>query len=155
MNDDPFGDLREWGRVLTLLDELSNQKALDQVQAGLVRLIRFPNNWQIREGALVSAREVVQPTTQLLSAVSDLVVDRSVYLDARILAVNVLAVLLARKSLSASHHRAQALDLLRQQLLVPEAPVFQLAVERAIEKISRTGADRMEKNAAEAFASAE
>lgn len=138
MTDDPFGDLRNWGAVLNRLEQLSDQKGLDAVQPGLVRLIRYRSNWQLRERALLCAREVANPSCDLLSAVLDLAVHRGVYLDARILAVNALAVLFAKQAAAHSPLRRRVIDELGRQLLEPEAPVFRLAVGRALEKIRKT-----------------
>ena len=35
MKEDPFGDLRDWGRVLDLLDRLVEEGKLDLVQPGV------------------------------------------------------------------------------------------------------------------------
>lgn len=139
MEDDPFGDLAEWGNVLTQLEFLSSQGRLDQAQPGLVRLLRFRGNWQILEQTLIHARKVVRPTPQLLTAVAEIVTDRDVYLDARILAVNALGDILSRTPPVISlRQRQRIVGGFRRLLRVPEAPVFQLALERAIEKIERS-----------------
>lgn len=139
MGDDPFGDLAQWGNILTQLEFLASQGRLDEVQPGLARLLRFRGNWQILEQTLIHARKVVRPTAQLLRAVAEIVTDQDVYLDARILAVNALGDILSRTpSVTPLQERKRIVDSFRRLLRVPEAPVFQLALERAIEKIERS-----------------
>jgi hypothetical protein len=141
MKEDPFSDLRDWGNVLKILQELAGTDSLDDVQPGLIRLIRYRQNWQIREHALISVRRVSNPSPSLLAAILEVVIDRDTYPDARILASKALAELLPRKgpeSGAVGLDRDSILETLRKQLAMPEAPVLRLAVEKAVEKIERS-----------------
>lgn len=137
MVGDPFGDLRNWGEVLALLDKLTNEGELDAVQPGLVRLIRFRGNWQLRERALICCRQVKAPSPELTNVLLELTCQRRVYLDARILAVNALADLMARSPVASSTDIERLVEVLAGLLTEPEAPVFQWAVERAAGKIRK------------------
>lgn len=96
MKPDVFGDLRDWGRVLSVLRLLEEKGKLDEVQEGLIRLINYRQNWQLREKALLSARRVKRPSDPLLLAVLEVSGDRTTYLDARIFASQTLAELAPR-----------------------------------------------------------
>lgn len=41
MNQDIFGDLREWGVVLERLNDLKQSQKLDDYQEGLTRILRY------------------------------------------------------------------------------------------------------------------
>jgi hypothetical protein len=140
MKADVFGDLRDWGRVLSVLQLLEGKGRLDEVQEGLVRILNYRNNWRLREQALVSARRVVEPSGQLLQAVICVLRDENSYLDARILAAQTLACLAPR-----FFRKHQVADMtpgaIRQNLMQvvakPEPPVLRQAVEKALESLAQ------------------
>jgi hypothetical protein len=141
MNEDPFGDLRDWGNVLKILQRLAGQDSLDDVQPGLIRLIRYRRNWQIREHALLSARRIDTPSAPLLATILEVVTDRDTYPDARILAAKALAELVPKRRTDPGMEgldRDSILQILKRQLAAPEAPVLRLAVEKAAETIERS-----------------
>lgn len=145
MNGDPFGSLREWGHALAELRTRVEAGMLDEAQPGLTRLIRYRHNWQVREHALKAARKVVHPTTPLLEAILGVVTDAGTYLDARILAVRALGDLIPRRGpvgVPDDFEPDALVALLGQQLEVPEAPVFHLAVQQAIRRIE-SGSSRV------------
>ncbi|NJD18899.1 MAG: hypothetical protein FIA95_06400 [Gemmatimonadetes bacterium] len=138
MSHDPFGNLEDWGSVLVTLKELTDRGQLDDAQEGITRLIRYPDNWRLRESALVAARQVKEPTSALLSAVANVLEDRATFVDARILAARALGDLAARKSQRNGTPAATRKALratLQRQLESPEAPVLTRAIEAALKKI--------------------
>jgi hypothetical protein len=140
MKADVFGDLRDWGRVLSVLQLLEGKGRLDEVQEGLVRILNYRNNWRLREQALVSARRVVEPSGQLLQAVICVLRDENSYLDARILAAQTLACLaprLLRKHQVADMTPGAIRQNLMQVVAKPEPPVLRQAVEKALESLAQ------------------
>jgi len=138
MSHDPFGNLEDWGSVLVTLKELTDRSQLDDAQEGIARLIRYPDNWRLRESALLAARQVKEPTSALLSAVAHVLEDRGTFVDARILAARALGDLAVRKSQTDGTPAATRKALratLQRQLESPEAPVLTHAIEAALKKI--------------------
>ncbi|MFB3906757.1 MAG: hypothetical protein ACE15E_25260 [Acidobacteriota bacterium] len=140
MKPDVFGDLRDWGRILAVLRLLEEKGRLDEVQEGLIRLLRYRQNWQLREKALLSARRVSNPSESLLFAVLEVVSDRGTYSDARTLASQTLALLvpraLARAGSSGGEAIKQAIVCQLSSLLeTPEPPVLSDAIEKAMRTI--------------------
>lgn len=140
MTGDPFGDLREWGRVIEKLQQMKEEGELDDAQPGLIRLIRYPDNWRIRERALIAARHVAQPNSALLKAIATVLMDANTYADVRILAARALGDLAGRDRQTGSPDGFgpdEILVVLKGLLATPEAPVLHRAVEEAIRKIER------------------
>jgi hypothetical protein len=91
---DAFGDLQEWGDVLTTLARLRAAEELDRHQDGLARLMRCRENWRLREEALMSAAEVRRPASSLVAATMRLLVDQEESLENRILAARAMGSML-------------------------------------------------------------
>jgi len=96
MSGDVFGNLRDWGDVLDELDVLQRSKELDEHQPGLVRILRYRNNWKLREAVLHSLKEISRPSMELVSEVLNLAMDEGTYYQARILAIRALPRLLKK-----------------------------------------------------------
>lgn len=140
MSHDPFGNLEDWGRVLVTLKELSDGGQLDDVQEGVMRLVRYPDNWRVRESALVAARQVKEPTAALISAIAQVLEDRNAFVDARILAARALGDLATRKRWrdgAPAGTRKALRATLQRQLGSPEAPVLTRAIEAALKKLDQ------------------
>lgn len=138
MSGDPFGNLRDWGVALDELRGQTEAGTLDQIQPGLVRLVRYPDNWRLRVHGLLAAERVQHPDPELLQALLEVVADDQTYTDARILAVRAVAKLVPRRAPAAVPDGLEAdavLRFLRKQLSVPEAPILQQALEQAIDMI--------------------
>lgn len=97
MSGDIFGDLREWGRIINQIDTLRKSHKLDEHQKGLVRILRFPDNWQLRERVLKSVKALNDPSEELLSKLLDIVTDEGVYHEVRALAGDALSHLITTK----------------------------------------------------------
>lgn len=138
MNPDVFGDLRDWGRVLDLLEQLKDARGLNEHQAGLVRLLRYPENWQLREAALRASSHVDAPSNELLSQLATMVADRRIDRDARMLAAHALGGLLAIAA--ESPERRRAVRSLEVVLGAPAAPVLHDAVRKALAATRQTAA---------------
>jgi len=108
---------------------------MEMHQQGLVRILRYPRIWQIREAALKALVYVERPTEETLQAVLRILLDTSAYRDLRILAAHSLG-LLAQKYTPDSKTQTSLLQEIRDRLKPlseePEAPVLQRAVRRAL-----------------------
>ena len=105
MSDDIFGNLREWGQIPEQIAELADTGKLDEHQAGLVRILRYRNNWRLREMALRSMRDLRAPSNELISEVLSIIADEGVYYEARILAAQALVDLLTGKGIECAEDR--------------------------------------------------
>ena len=90
MTHDPFGNLREWGPALEVLDELAVSGKLAECQHGLVRILRYKGNWRLREEVLKRIGGIPSPSDELAGQVLTILADDNIYYDARILANNAL-----------------------------------------------------------------
>lgn len=97
MNKDMFGNLREWGIVLEQLEDLKQSRKLDEHQKGLARILRYRDNWCLREKVLEYANEIENPTDELLSGLFYIITGDDIYLEARVLAVNTLGYLILKR----------------------------------------------------------
>ncbi len=139
MEKDDFGNLEEWGNVLTQLAQLTRDRQLDEHQDGLVRLLRYPHNWRLREAALECAREVKQPTASLVAAVLDILTNAGLYHEARVLAAEALAALLpATRAVRDGRNRVleqRAIEQMHALLDATHPPVLHQAVRRVLPTI--------------------
>lgn len=97
MPRDIFDDLTDWGRVLAELASLRDKGLLDEHQAGLARLIRYRDNWRLREEALKCAAHITQANDLLIADSLNVLVDQDLALSTRILAARALGHLLPRR----------------------------------------------------------
>lgn len=144
MSHDPFGSLEDWGQVLITLKDITDRGQLDQVQPGLVRLLRYRDNWRIRERALAAAGQVKDPSDTLVAAVLSVLMDEYTFVDARILAARALGHLGGRLGVTNGSPVAPGSSLrsvLESQLESPEAPVLTRAIEEAIRMLDESPVD--------------
>ena len=140
MGMDTFGNLLDWGQVLESLGNLKKAKKLDDHQAGLARILRYGQNWRLLEAVLEHGKEIVDPSEEFLKAVCDVMNNRSVYLDARILAVQTLVSLVPR--LSREHagdggvSRASVIHTMKALQESIEPPKFQETIAQSLKVIS-------------------
>ena len=91
MSPDIFGNLREWGEVPNQLRQLAESKKLDEHQEGLIRILRYRDNWRLRELVLDVVKSLESPSDELLGALLDIMMDDGVYCEARVLAAHALS----------------------------------------------------------------
>lgn len=92
MPGDSFGSLLEWGHVLGRLDDCRRRGTLDDEQEGLLRILRYPHNWRLREATLEAIRDLKTPSEAILHEVRTIAEDESLYYEVRVLAAETLAV---------------------------------------------------------------
>lgn len=130
MQDHDFGNLEEWGRVLAQLEQLRRDQLLDEHQDGLVRLLRYPDNWRLREAALEFVRNIKQPTEALVSAVLQILTNEELYYEVRVLAAEALVTLLPAAPNRALEQRA--VEQMHALLDATHPPVLHQAVQRVL-----------------------
>jgi hypothetical protein len=86
MQPDPFGNLRDWGPVLELICQLADENKLCECQPGLTRILRYRDNWRLREEVLNRIGKINNPDNTLVLQVLDIITDENLYYEVRILA---------------------------------------------------------------------
>jgi hypothetical protein len=137
MKTDVFGNLMDWGNVLEKLDDIKKSGALEDHQTGLVRILRYKENWRLTEHVLECIREINMPTDELIQEACRIMCDDGAYIDMRILAATALGDLVPKR-LKYSGEEPKFGDIsvfqvMQEILASPQAPVFHKAVSNAIE----------------------
>lgn len=94
MQQDPFGNLMDWGPVLDRLEEFEDKQLLADNQPGLIRILKYKGNWRLREEVLRRISQIENPCEKLIQQVLAILADDNLYYDVRILASNALIELL-------------------------------------------------------------
>ena len=142
-----FGNLNDWGSILDKLEKLSETRELDNCQDELIRLLRFDQNWRLREAAIESLPFVGNPSLNLAREVSSLIKRKDIYYDVRILAADGLGKLAA----TIVNNKAFDKDILKQfiqgivkdmyELLAsPEPPKFHNALQNSMDQLKNVEA---------------
>jgi len=141
MTHDPFGNLRDWGPALELLDELATSGKLAECQSGLVRILRYKGNWRLREEVLKRIGEIPSASNELVGQVLTILADDNIYYDARILANN--ALIQWSKNNQGKLHQESILEIrkvIEKFSKSPQPPFFDEAIKKLDSEISRPGA---------------
>jgi hypothetical protein len=140
LTPDPFGNLRDWGPVLETLEELAHNGRLDECQDGLVRILRYPGNWRLREKALEQIPRIARPSPPLMNQVLHIAADDNLYFEVRILAVRALGSLIAQHRRLSSPPPAKVeppvTETLRRLRSVPQPPRFQQALDACLHELA-------------------
>ncbi|MDM8541283.1 hypothetical protein QUF90_09360 [Desulfococcaceae bacterium HSG9] len=142
-----FGNLNDWETVLDKLDKLSESRELDNCQDELIRLLRFDQNWRLREAAIESLPFVEDPDLNLAREVISLIKRKDLYYDVRILATDGLEKL----TTNIVDNRAFGKDILKRFVLAiikdmdallasPEPPKFHDALRNSMNQIKKVEA---------------
>ena len=138
MEKDPFGNLTDWGPVLDLLDELSEDGTISRCQPGLIRILRYKGNWRLREEVLKKVNRIENPCNELVLQLIRLLADDNLYYDARILAGNALVQLSQNVQNGFSIELNKEIQKVIEKLQhTPHPPFFEFAVERVHSNIMK------------------
>lgn len=143
-----FGNLNDWGIVLERLEKLSQTHELDQYQDELIRLLRFDQNWRLREAAIESLPFIKNPGLNLAREVAALIKRKDLYYDVRILATDGLEKL----ATTIVGNKAFDKDILRkfiqgivkdmdELLASPEPPIFHDVLQNSMSQVKKIGAE--------------
>lgn len=139
MNQDIFGNLREWGIVLERLNDLKQSRKLDEHQEGLTRILRYRENWRLRKNVLKYASEIKSPIDELLIELFNIMTDEDIYFEARILAANALGYLIPkRKGIPEKEEKFSEDKAVLQMIDVLDSaatPHFQVAIAKSLGRI--------------------
>ena len=140
-----FDNLEEWDKVIEVLEGLKSKKQLDSHQKDLSRLIRYNDNWRLREAAIEASCHVKNPTSDLIDEMLKIVTREDLYLDVRILATNALDRLFTNASKVKTTEKndiaqvaSQTLEHLTKLSVAPQPPIFQKALIVSHERIKRS-----------------
>ena len=139
-----FGNLKDWGIVLDKLEALSKNGELNNNQRELIRLLRFNQNWRLREAAIESLIAVETPEPDLFREVFSLMMRNDLYYDVRILAADGLEKLTINsvrgKRFAGGHLKeiiAEIMGGMEDLLASPEPPKFHDAIRDSRDRIKR------------------
>lgn len=139
IKNDPFGNLMDWGPVLDILDELADDGKLTKYQPGLIRILRYKGNWQLREETLKRVGEVQEPSDDLILQVIDILDDDNIYYDARILAGNALIQLLKNLPDNCNQVISTAVQkVIKKHREIPQPRFFKNALEYFYSELEQT-----------------
>lgn len=136
MGEYKLDDLMEWGRVLEELNELRERGLVDEHQDGIRRVLRYKQNWRLRECALECARNINLPEERLIVEVCSVMCDEDSYAELRILAAQVLGDLVCRYAADQVPPFSIAIrGTIRQLLSAPMSPLLEQALQETLMKI--------------------
>lgn len=139
MNEFYFGNLRDWWQVMEKLDHLKAKKKLGQYQEGLIGILRYKDNWRLRETVLEYIKDIEKPSDDLLDQVLEILLDDGVYYELRVLAASALGVLATRIKKSSQKQRRLTVDEIAEKakglLQQPQAPILHDAVRLTLSQI--------------------
>lgn len=136
MRNDPFGSLNDWGTVLVLLEALAENDQLEDCQPGLIRVLQYKGNWQLREEVLKRVGEIQSPTDKLVFQVLSIMGDDNIYYDVRILATEALIPLLKRvQDNSRGEINREAQKVVQKLKSTPQPPFLNDALDRLCSEV--------------------
>jgi len=138
MAADIFGNLTEWGRVIDQLEQLKSDGLLDEHQAGLARILRYPDNWRLTEAGLAYALEIRQANDLLIAEATRIFSDQNAYLEVRLLATQALGHLLIHRppqSGRSGYDPGRVIETMEQIANAPGAPRLKTAILESLELI--------------------
>lgn len=145
MEDTIFGNLMDWGTVLEKLEKLSDNRELGQHQDELIRLLRFDQNWRLREAAIEALPLVENPDLDLARAVISLIKRKDLYYDVRILASDSLGkladIIVSNRAFDRDILKqfiTEIKNMLESLLASPEPPKFHEILQTTVNRIEVT-----------------
>jgi len=138
-----FGNLKDWGPVLERMGELAKKGKLGEHQSELIRVLRYDDNWRLREAAIECLADIENPSLALIDEVYAIMMREDLYYDVRILAAHALGKIFCGSSKSKAPGEPAANPLARKILegmsrlmKAPQPPVLHKAIRMSIEQIN-------------------
>jgi hypothetical protein len=139
MRQDVFGNLEDWGHVLERLAEFTRNGEIEGHQDSLIVLLRYPDNWRLREAALESVPAIRRPTAPLVREICGIVLNDGLYFQVRVLAAEALSAVLDRLAErspdAATGLRREIREQMHTLLNSQDVPVLHQAARRILPKI--------------------
>ena len=142
MGDEGFGNLKEWGSVLEKMETLARSGKLGDHQEELIRVLRYNDNWRLREAALAVLPVIPAPKPALIDEALKIMMRDDLYYDVRIIAADALGRTL--KKGSRANQRGgdktketidRVLEGMNRLLRDPQPPILHRAVQESLEGI--------------------
>ncbi len=131
MQPDPFGNLKDWGPVLELINKLADEDNLSECQHGLTRILRYRDNWRLREEVLKQIGKMENPDDALVRQVLNIIADEKLYYEVRILAIETMLELLKNGANSfATPVDTEILKTVENLLSSQHPPIFEPGLQR-------------------------
>lgn len=125
MSEGALGNLEQWGRALEQLEEWRRSGRLDHHQGELLWLLRYRDNWRLREAALEAMKDLRTPDAGLVREACSIMMDDGLYHELRVLAAEAVA----RAGSSLVH---EVRDRMRALLDSHQPPVMHQALRRIL-----------------------
>lgn len=139
MRQDLFGNLEDWGHVLEQLAEFTRNGEIERHQDNLIVLLRYPDNWRLREAALESVPAIRHPMAALVREICKIMLNDGLDFQVRMLAAEALSAVLDRLGDRTQDDPAGIRREIREQmhalLASQDVPVLHQAVRRILPKI--------------------
>lgn len=137
-----LGNLEEWDKALDVLGEIEKNKLLDEYQKELIYMIRYNDNWRLREAAIEASRAVNNPDQELINELLSVMKNEGIYVDARIMATDAIGRIIANTSNNDAcdqdeicKMKARADECLTNLAKCPQVPVFLEMITKTQERI--------------------
>jgi hypothetical protein len=135
MSERALGNLEQWGHLLERLEAWRRSGRLDRHQDEILWLLRYPDNWRLREAALEAMKDLQTPQVDLIRAACSIMMDERLYYQVRVLAAEALARALAAKASAGGAALSQAREVREQMHALLDAhqpPVMHQALRRIL-----------------------
>ncbi len=141
MQPDPFGNLRDWGTVLDQICLMAEEGNLSVCQPGLTRILRYRDNWRLREEVLSRIGTIDSPDSGLVLQVLNIIADENLYYEVRILACETMLEMLKNRANAFNLELKTAIrQTVEELLLLQHPPIFEPALKKlnsvSLEKFS-------------------
>ncbi len=144
MKDYIFGNLTDWGSTLEKLQDLMERGELDNHQDELIRLLRFDDNWRLREAAVDATSSLTIPQIDTVRQIAKLIQRDDLYYNIRIMAaealLNLIPLIIKNNGKDNEVVRffinETSLEMTRL-LSSPEPPIFHDALEVVFDQIQK------------------
>ena len=122
--------------------ELARSKKLDEHQKGLTRILRYRENWRLRETVLKCIKDLEVPSDEILAEVLDAMMDETLYCEARLLAADALCDWVQKHRDDGDDDRCVAPSRVVGKMTMildsPQPPFMQEAIRGFLEAIRKT-----------------
>lgn len=138
MNCETLGNLEQWDAALEQLDKWKQAGQLDSHQDDLLWLLRYRDNWRLREAALEMSTLLQSPTPELIRQVSDIMMNENLYQEVRILAAETLGTILSnqwRRGSITVPLDSEVRERMNALLASIQPPVMHIALRRVLSQI--------------------
>jgi hypothetical protein len=131
MQPDPFGNLKDWGPVLEQIYKLTDDGNLHEYQPGLTRILRYRDNWKLREETLNRIGKINSPDDALVRQVLNISADENLYYEVRVLACETMMEFLKNSANTFDTAiKAEILKTVENLLSSQQPPIFEPALKK-------------------------